>query len=136
MFNKINQIIIVSFLMILISCKPNNVLTMERGIYFYENNDFHEASNQFKKVILNYSSDITSLKEKNVEILAQAYHQLALCQSRLAYESNNSQDKKLYYLDAIKNINQAESLAIKPKKIEEYRETKLLINQKAAAYLD
>ena len=85
MFNKINQIIIVSFLMILISCKPNNVLTMERGIYFYENNDFHEASNQFKKVILNYSSDITSLKEKNVEILAQAYHQLALCQSRLAY---------------------------------------------------
>ena len=69
---------------------------MERGIYFYENNDFHEAAAQFNKVILSYSEDINSLKSKDVEILAQAYYQLALTQSKLAHDANDSNDKKIH----------------------------------------
>ena len=49
--NKIAYIIAGVLLVFLVSCKSSSVLTMERGIYFYENNDFHEAAAQFNKVI-------------------------------------------------------------------------------------
>tara|TARA_Y100001960_G_C14709043_1_gene845920 strand:- start:1346 stop:1678 length:333 start_codon:yes stop_codon:yes gene_type:complete len=109
---------------------------MERGIYFYENGNFHEAATQFNKVILSYSSDFNSLKSKDLEILAQAYYQLALTQSKLAHDSENFQDKKIHYGNSLKNIIQAEKLAIKPNKLKEYRETRLLIKQKSQTYLE
>jgi len=109
---------------------------MERGIYFYEHNDFHEAATQFNKVILSYSSDVNSLSLKDIKILAQAYYQLALTQSKLAHDSQDSNSKKTYYSNSIKNIEEAEKLAVKPNKLKEYSETKLLINKKAKFYLD
>ena len=134
--NKIAYIIAGVLLIFLVSCKSSSVLTMERGIYFYENNDFHEAAAQFNKVILSYSEDINSLKSKDVEILAQAYYQLALTQSKLAHDSNDSNDKKIHYSNSLKNIAKAEKLAIKPSKLKDYRETRLLINKKAKPYSD
>ena len=132
--NKIVYIILGCFLFI--SCKTSSTLTMERGIYFYEDNDFHEAATQFNKVILSYSSDINSLSSQDIEILAQAYYQLALTQSKLAHDSENLINKKTYYSSSIKNIEKAEKLAIKPNKLKEYSETRLLINKKAKSYLD
>ena len=134
--NKIAHIIAGVLLVFLVSCKSSSVLTMERGIYFYENNDFHEAAAQFNKVILSYSEDINSLKSKDVEILAQAYYQLALTQSKLAHDSNDPNDKKIHYSNSLKNIAKAEKLAIKPSKLKDYRETRLLINKKAKPYSD
>ena len=61
---RIAYIILAVLISLFISCKSNNVLTMERGIYFYEHNDFHEAASQFNKVILSYSPDINSLIQK------------------------------------------------------------------------
>tara|TARA_B100001778_G_C18490729_1_gene584942 strand:- start:475 stop:804 length:330 start_codon:yes stop_codon:yes gene_type:complete len=109
---------------------------MERGIYFYENNDFHEAATQFNKVILSYSTDINLLSSKDIEILAQAYYKLALTQSKLAHDSDDFNDKKLHYSNSLKNIIESESLAIKPKKMKEYRQTRLLIKNKAQPFLD
>ena len=63
------------------------------------------------------------LKTKDIEILAHAYQQLALCQSKLAIQSNQEENKRLYFEEGLKNIQQAERLAIKTNKREEYRAT-------------
>ncbi len=134
--DKIAYIILAISISLFVSCKSNSVLTMERGIYFYENNDFHEAATQFNKVILSYSTDINLLSSKDIEILAQAYYKLALTQSKLAHDSDDFNDKKLHYSNSLKNIIESESLAIKPKKMKEYRQTRLLIKNKAQPFLD
>ena len=136
MLNKIVYIILGCFLLLFVSCKTKSTLTMERGIYFYEYNDFHEAATQFNKVILSYSSDVNSLSLKDIKILAQAHYQLALTQSKLAHDSHDLNSKKTYYSNSIKNIEEAEKLAVKPNTLKEYSETKLLINKKAKFYLD
>ena len=79
-----------------ISCKSSNELTMERGIYFYETSDYNASADQFNKIILSYQPNIGSLTTNDIEILAQAYQQLALCQARLASETNNTADKKIH----------------------------------------
>ena len=134
--DKIAYIILAVLISLFISCKSNNVLTMERGIYFYEHNNFHEAASQFNKVILSYSLDINSLSTKDIEILAQAYYQLALTQSKLAHDSNDFNDKKMYYTNSLSNIIESEKLAIKPSALKEYRNTRLLIIKKAQPFLD
>ena len=73
---QFNRILII--LLLLISCKPDSELTMERGIYFYESGDYNASANQFNKIILSYQSSINTLSESDIEILAQAYQQLAL----------------------------------------------------------
>ena len=112
-------------MLLLISCKPNNQLTMERGIYFYEVGDYNASANQFNRIILSYQSNLNSLSTSDIEILAQAYQQLALCQAKLASHTNDFTDKKLHYENALNNIKKAENFAIKPNKREEYRKTYL-----------
>ncbi len=120
---QFNRILII--LLLLISCKPNNQLTMERGIYFYEVGDYNASANQFNRIILSYQSNLNSLSTSDIEILAQAYQQLALCQAKLASHTNDFTDKKLHYENALNNIKKAENFAIKPNKREEYRKTYL-----------
>jgi len=134
--DKIAYIILAISLSLFLSCKSNSVLTMERGIYFYEHNDFHEAATQFNKVVLSYSSDINSLSSKNIEILAQAYYKLGLTQSKLAHDSEDFNDKKMHYSNSLKNIAESEKLVIKPSELKEYRNTRLLIYKKAQPYLN
>ena len=125
---QFNRILII--LLLLISCKSNSELTMERGIFFYESGDYNASANQFNKIILNYQSNVNSLSNNDIEILAQAYQQLALCQAKLAIQTNDSIDKKLHYENALDNIKKAENFAIRPNKREEYRKTYLGILQK------
>ena len=134
--DRIAYIILAILISLFLSCKSNSVLTMERGIYFYEYNDFHEAASQFNKVILSYSSDINALSTKDIEILAQAYYKLALTQSKLAHDSNDFNDKKMYYTNSLINIAESEKLAIRPSVLKEYSNTRLLITKKAQPFLD
>ena len=129
---QFNRILII--LLLLISCKSNSELTMERGIYFYEAGDYNASANQFNKIILSYQSSISSLSTNDIEILAQAYQQLALCQAKLASQTNDSIDKKLHYENALANIKNAENFAIRPNKREEYRKTYLGILEKSNNY--
>ncbi len=117
-----------------IACKSSNELTMERGIYFYETGDYNSSANQFNKIILSYQPNIASLTTNDIEILAQAYQQLALCQARLASETNDTADKKIHYENALNNIKKAERFVIKPNKREEYRKTYLGILKKSNNY--
>ncbi|MAV65274.1 MAG: hypothetical protein CMG00_08805 [Candidatus Marinimicrobia bacterium] len=111
--------------LVLTSCESSNSLIMDRGSYFYKNENYNEAANQFNKVILSYPQNINLLRSKDIEILAHAYQQLALCQSKLAILSNDMTNKKIYFNEAIENIKKAERLVIKPQKREEYRKTHL-----------
>ena len=131
-FNRILIILSLSFLFI--ACKSNSELTMERGIYFYEIGDYNASANQFNKIILSYQYDTQSLSANDIEILAQAYQQLALCQAKLASQSNDFVDKKLHYENALNNIKKAENFAIRPNKREEYRKTYLGILKKINNY--
>ena len=126
MQKHINIIIVIFFALIFISCKSSNDLTMERGAYFYNNQDYNEAANQFNRVILSYpKNNINLIKSKDIEILAHAYQQIALCQSKLGIQANQKENKKIYFDEALKNIQEAERLAIKTTKREEYRKTHL-----------
>ena len=129
---QFNRILII--LLLLISCKSNSELTMERGIYFYETGDYNASANQFNKIILSYQSSISSLSTNDIEILAQAYQQLALCQAKLASQTNDFLDKKLHYENALANIKKAENFAIRPNKREKYRKTYLGILEKSNNY--
>tara|TARA_B100000131_G_scaffold310961_1_gene343205 strand:+ start:754 stop:1149 length:396 start_codon:yes stop_codon:yes gene_type:complete len=112
-------------LIFIIGCKPANELTMERGVYFYQAENYSSAADQFNQVILSYSSNLSSLSIYDIEILAHAYQQLSLCQAKLAQKTNNQVSKNMYYSKAIENIKKAESIAIKQNKREEYRKTHL-----------
>ena len=125
MFNTINIITLLFISLLIISCKSSNELTMERGIYFYEKNNYNEAANQFNKVILSYPENTSQMSSLDLEIMAHAYQQLALSQSKLALQSDNMENRKLYFQDAFKNIKKAENLATKPNKRQEYRKTLL-----------
>ena len=129
---QFNRILII--LLLLISCKSDSELTMERGIYFYETGDYNASANQFNKIILSYQSSISSLSTSDIEILAQAHQQLALCQAKLASKTNDSIDKKLHYENALANIKKAENFAIRSNKREEYRRTYLGILEKLNNY--
>ena len=132
---KLNQILIILFFSCLIlTCKDQSALTMERGIYFYALENYNEAANQFNKIILSYGSDIRILNTKNIELLAQAYQQLSLSQAKLASKTDNPTNKNLYYESALENIKKAEQLAIRPNKREEYRKTHLGILQNSNNY--
>lgn len=120
-----NSIIILS-LITLYGCKSDSELTMERGNYFYVNENYNNAADEFTKIILKYSKDnISQLNDSEIEILAHAYQQLALCNAQLANKAETALEKKIDYEKALENIKNAESLSIKRGKREEYRKTRI-----------
>ena len=125
MLKLINTISILFISLLIISCKSSNDLTMERGIYFYEKHNYSEAANQFNKIILSFPSNTNQMSTEDLEIVAHAYQQLALSQSKLGLQADDMENRKLYFQDAYKNIQKAEHLAIKPNKRQQYRKTLL-----------
>ena len=123
---SLNTIFIFSALILLSSCKSETELTMERGNYFYASENYNNAADQFTKIILKYSkTDISQLKNSEIELLAHAYQQLALCNAQLAKRAKTDIEKKIDYEKALENIKNAESLSIKEGKREAYRRTRL-----------
>ena len=64
-------------MLFLSSCRSNAELSMERAEYFYNVNRLEESTLEYNKVI-NYYGDDRSLNNKNIKILANAHHNLAL----------------------------------------------------------
>ena len=125
MLKTINIISLLFLSLLIISCKSSSELTMERGIYFYEKHNYNEAANQFNKIILSYPENSSQISSSDLEIIAHAYQQLALSQSKLALQSDNMENRKLYFQDAFQSIQKAEYLTTKPNKREQYRKTLL-----------
>tara|TARA_B100001123_G_C15113687_1_gene948484 strand:+ start:403 stop:798 length:396 start_codon:yes stop_codon:yes gene_type:complete len=123
-----SSIVLIILLLIAQSCKSDSELTLERGNYFYSNKKYENAASEFKKIIFQYS-DIGSLDNNEIEILAHAYQQLALSQAKLANQASTDRERIIDYQHALDNIKKAESLAIKEGKRSEYRKTRLGIEQ-------
>ena len=123
-----SSIVFMILLLIAQGCKSDPELTLERGNYFYSNGNYENAASEFKKIIFEYS-DIGSLNNSEIEILAHAYQQLALSQAKLANQANTEREKIIDYQYALDNIKKAESLAIKEGKRAEYRKTRLGIEK-------
>jgi len=123
-----SSIVFIILLLIAQSCKSDSELTLERGNYFYSNEKYENAASEFKKIVFQYS-DIGLLDNKEIEILAHAYQQLALSQAKLANQASTDRERIIDYQHALDNIKKAESLAIKEGKRSEYRKTRLGIEQ-------
>tara|TARA_Y100000588_G_scaffold394853_1_gene517822 strand:- start:3039 stop:3386 length:348 start_codon:yes stop_codon:yes gene_type:complete len=105
-------------MLFLSSCRSNAELSMERAEYFYNVNRLEEATLEYNKVI-NYYGDDRSLNNKNIKILANAHHNLAVIWFKRGYQSDDPIEK-LSYL-GIANIEAKRSYYLHPKDL--YKET-------------
>ena len=65
-------------LLTMIGCKSNAELSMERGEYYYNTNQLELAIQEYKKVLRNSTSDISNLDDRNIQMIANAYHNIAV----------------------------------------------------------
>jgi|TARA_B110000263_G_scaffold40643_1_gene32385 uncharacterized protein YjdB len=103
---------------LLTSCRSNAELSMERGEYFYNVNRLEEATLEYNKVINHYADD-NDLESKNIKILANAHHNLAVIWFKRGYQSEDSIEKMSYL--GIANIEAKRSYYLHPKDL--YKQT-------------
>ena len=82
--------------MLLLGCKGDAELAMERGIQYYEWEKIEKAILEFKYVIHSLSAETGRVNYKHIQLLSRAHHNLAV-----AYA------KKTWYNDAIKEAKNA-----------------------------
>ena len=85
--------IILLLAILCIGCKSDIDLSMERGIQFFEWNLLDKAILEFNQVVLMLPDDPRALTYEETEILAKAYHNLAIAHSklgRMAFAENYS----------------------------------------------
>ena len=87
---------ILLILPLIVGCKNNAELTMERGIQYYEWEMIEKSILEFNKVIHMFPSDHQQLDYDEIKLLSQAHHNLAI-----AYA------KKEWYNDATKEARKA-----------------------------
>tara|TARA_B100000959_G_C14507743_1_gene430001 strand:+ start:152 stop:529 length:378 start_codon:yes stop_codon:yes gene_type:complete len=78
------------FFILLIGCRNEHELIMERGIQYYEWEMIEKAVMEFKQVTQSLNSEFNTLDHANIKLLSRAHHNLAV-----AYA------KKEWYSDAI-----------------------------------
>ena len=82
-----NIIFILFSILVLHSCKTQAELTMERGIQYYEWNQFDDAILEFKKVIHSFPSNGDNLNYNQIKLLSQAHHNLSISYSKKGWNS-------------------------------------------------
>ena len=87
--------IILLLTILCIGCKSDIDLSMERGIQFFEWNLLDKAILEFNQVVLMLPDDPRALTYEETEILAKAYHNLAIAHSelgRMKFAENSKND--------------------------------------------
>ena len=79
-----------------LGCKGDAELAMERGIQYYEWEKIEKAILEFKYVIHNLSAETGKKDYKHIQLLSRAHHNLAI-----------SYAKKTWYNDAIMEARKA-----------------------------
>jgi hypothetical protein len=78
-------LLILLCLILLIGCKSEAELTLERGIQYYEwavesnGSNVDKAVIEFKQVVRLLSSNLPNISQNEVVVLAKAHHNLAIC---------------------------------------------------------
>ena len=65
-------------LLTMMGCKSNAELSMERGEYYYNTNQLELAIQEYKKVLRNSTRDISNLDDRDIQMIANAYHNIAV----------------------------------------------------------
>ena len=84
------------FFIIILGCKGESDLAMERGIQYYEWEKTEKAILEFKYVIHTLSAETGKRDYKDIQLLSRAHHNLAV-----------SYAKKTWYNDAIMEARKA-----------------------------
>ena len=77
-------------------CRDKSELNMERGEYYYAVGEYENALLEYKKVINVHSNDATKLNNKEIQLVANAHHNLAVIYFRRGHETDDSIEKSLY----------------------------------------
>ena len=93
---KLKHFIYLFLTIIVIGCKGDVELAMERGIQYYEWNMMEKATLEFKFVIHTLGGQNSTLNYKQIKLLSRAHHNLAV-----AYA------KKTWYSDAVVEAQKA-----------------------------
>ena len=93
---KLKYFIYLFLTIMVIGCKGDVELALERGIQYYEWNMMEKAALEFKFVIHTLAGQNSTLKYKQIKLLSRAHHNLAV-----AYA------KKTWYSDAVAEAQKA-----------------------------
>ena len=77
---KINFVLLL--ILLFVSCRDVNEINMERGFYYYKQNNINEAMREFNNIIYDLGQ-AESLNTRNRVLLARAYYNLGLSYSKL-----------------------------------------------------
>ncbi len=113
------------FFILLIGCRNEHELIMERGIQYYEWEMIEKAVMEFKQVTQSLNSEFNTLDHANIKLLSRAHHNLAV-----AYA------KKEWYSDAIIEAKRAFELypSNDNKKVLELIKNKLLTSTDSSTH--
>ena len=89
-------IFIFATLLIFFGCRDRAELSMERGEYFYNIGKLEDAVLEYKKVINSFPNDISNIDFDNIQMLANAHHNLAVILFKRGYESSDETEKTSY----------------------------------------
>ncbi|MBC8197893.1 MAG: hypothetical protein H8E60_08420 [Candidatus Marinimicrobia bacterium] len=85
-------------LILLIGCKSEAELTLERGIQYYEwavesnGSNVDKAVIEFKQVVRLLSSNLPNISQNEVVVLAKAHHNLAICYLKKDWHDSAEQE--------------------------------------------
>ena len=83
-------IYILTIVLIFSGCSNEHELNMDRAAIFYERGEYENAVLEYTSVINHYATDVSSLNEKTIHMLANAHHNLAVIHFKRAYETQDS----------------------------------------------
>ena len=69
---------------------------MDRAALFYERGEYENAMLEYKNVINDYPSDISSLDNDTIRMLANAHHNLAVIYLKRSYETQDAVEISSY----------------------------------------
>ena len=82
------------FLILFIGCKNKADLTMERGIQYFEWNLVDKAILEFNQVVHMFPKDSGKLNYKQLEMLSQAHHNLAVAYAKKEWFSDAEKEAR------------------------------------------
>ncbi len=87
---------ITTTLFMLASCGNKYELKMDRAALYYERGEYESAMLEYKNVINDHPTDISSLDNNTIHMLANAHHKLAVIHLKRAYKSEDAVEKSSY----------------------------------------
>ena len=87
------------FIILLVGCRNNAELTMERGIQYFEWEMLEKSILEFKKIIHMFPADHRKLEYNEVRLLSQAHHNLAIAYAKKEwYEDAKDEARRAFEL--------------------------------------